>query len=83
MRGFGDDEFKRFAENVSLLPRDERSVIIRSYFNGAWGYEHPQSVSGYYSTQLLQTMESFVKEYSGGGYKSYSDLVSKHILDLR
>src|SRR5262244_989697 len=30
MRGFSDDEFKRFAENVSLLPRDERSVIIRS-----------------------------------------------------
>jgi hypothetical protein len=83
MRGFGDDDFKRFADNVSLLPRQERSVIIRSYFNGAWGYEHPQSVNGYYSTQLLQTMESFVKEYSSGGYKSYSDLVSKHILDLR
>jgi hypothetical protein len=83
MRGFSDDEFKRFAENVSLLPRHERSVIIRSYFNGAWGYEHPQSVNGYYSTQLLQTMESFVKEYSSGGYKSYSDLVSKHILELR
>jgi hypothetical protein len=83
MRGFSDDQFKRFAENVSLLPRHERSVIIRSYFNGAWGYEHPQSVNGYYSTQLLQTMESFVKEYSSGGYKSYSDLVSKHILELR
>ena len=83
MRGFRDDEFKRFAENVSLLPRDDRSVIIRSYFNGAWGYEHPQSVNGYYSTQLLQTMESFVKEYSSGGYKSYSDLIGKHILDLR
>jgi hypothetical protein len=83
MRGFSDDEFKRFAENVTLLPRHERSVIIRSYFNGAWGYEHPQSVNGYYSTQLLQTMESFVKEFSSGGYKSYSDLVSKHILDLR
>jgi hypothetical protein len=83
MRGFSDDEFKRFAENVSLLPRHDRSVIIRSYFNGAWGYEHPQSVNGYYSTQLMQTMESFVKEFSSGGYKSYSDLVSKHILELR
>ncbi|HEY8459639.1 MAG TPA: hypothetical protein VIM99_04620 [Blastocatellia bacterium] len=83
MRGFSDDEFKRFAENVSLLPRHDRSVIIRSYFNGAWGYEHPQSVNGYYSTQLLQTMESFVKEFSSGGYRTYSDLVSKHILELR
>jgi hypothetical protein len=83
MRGFSDDEFKRFAENVSLLPRNDRSVIIRSYFNGAWGYEHPQSVSGYYSTQLLQTMDSFVKEFSAGGYTSYSDLIGKHMLELR
>src|SRR5215510_2529636 len=83
MRGFRDDEFNRFAENVSLLPRDERSVIIRSYFNGSWRYEHPQSVNGYYSTQLLQTMDSFVKEYSSGGYTSYSELIGKHILELR
>ncbi len=83
MRGFREDEFNRFAENVKLLPRDERSVIIRSYFNGVWRYEHPQSVNGYYSTQLLQTMDSFVKEYSNGGYRSYSDLVGKHILELR
>jgi len=83
MRGYGGEEFDRFAENVKSLPRDERSVIIRSYFNGTWGYDHPQSVSGYYSTQLLQTMDSFVKEFSGGGYKSYSDVVSKGILELR
>ena len=83
MRGFKDDEFDRFAQNVSRLPRNERSVIIRSYFNGTWGYDHPQSVSGYYSTQLLQTMDSFVKEFSSGGYKSYQDLVGKHTLDLR
>jgi hypothetical protein len=83
MRGFKDDEFDRFAQNVSRLPRNEHSVIIRSYFNGTWGYDHPQSVSGYYSTQLLQTMDSFVKEYSSGGYKSYQDLVGKHTLDLR
>lgn len=80
MRG---DDFERFAENVSRLPRDERSVIIRSYFNGAWGYPHPQSVSGYYSTQLLQTMESFAKEQAGGGYRSYNDVISKHVLELK
>lgn len=83
MRGFRDDEFDKFAENVSRLPRDERSVIIRSYFNGTWGYEHPQSVSGYYSTQLLQTMDSFVREHASGGYKSYQDLVGKHVIELR
>jgi hypothetical protein len=83
MRGDRDQDFTRFARNVTLLPRDERSVIIRSYFNGTWGYSHPQTVGGYYSTQLLQTMDSFVKEFSSGGYESYSDVISKHVLDLR
>jgi hypothetical protein len=80
MRG---DDFDRFAENVTRLPRDGRSVIIRSYFNGTWGYPHPQSVSGYYSTQLLQTIDSFAKEQAGGGYRSYNDVISKHVIDLK
>lgn len=80
MRGV---DFDRFAENVSALPRGENSVIIRSYFNGTWGYPHPQSVSGYYSTQLLQTADSFVSEYAKGGYQSYLDVIGKHMLDLR
>ncbi|QQS46418.1 MAG: hypothetical protein IPM66_21335 [Acidobacteriota bacterium] len=80
MRG---DDFNRFAENVSALPRAENSVIIRSYFNGTWGYPHPQSVSGYYSTQLMQTIESFSSEYAKGGYQSYLDVIGKHMLDLR
>ena len=80
MRG---DDFEHFADNVKLLPRDEKSVIIRSYFNGTWGYPHPQSVSGYYSTQLLQTIDSFVKEYANGGYHSYTDVISKHMIELK
>jgi hypothetical protein len=83
MRGSREDDFTRFAENVKLLPRDDRSVLIRSYFNGSWGYDHPQTVSGYHSTQLLQTIESFVKEFSAGGYQSYSDLIGKHNLELK
>ncbi len=80
MRG---SSFDTFAENVRQLPRGENSVIIRSYFNGTWGYEHPQTVNGYYSTQLLQTLDSFVKEHASGGYQSYQDLISKHLLDLK
>lgn len=82
MRGYGSS-FDSFAENVKQLPRGESSVLIRSYFNGTWGYEHPQTVNGYYSTQLLQTLDSFVKEQASGGYQSYQDLISKHLLDLR
>ena len=75
--------FDRFAENVRRFPHGEQSVIIRSYFSGGFGYSHPQSVPGYYSTQLMQTVGSFLKEYSGGGYDSYSDLVNKHSLELK
>jgi hypothetical protein len=78
-----EDSFDRFAENCKLLPRDERSVIIRSFFSGAYGYSHPQTVAGYYSTQLLQTIDSLVKEHASGGYQTYVDVVSKHSLDLR
>lgn len=73
--------FDRFARNVERLPRDSNSVIIRSYFGR--GYPHPQSVPGYYSTQLLQSMDGFVRDDADGGYRSYSDLVVRNMIDLR
>jgi hypothetical protein len=79
----GNDSFDRFAENVKRLPRAPESVIIRSYFGGSWGASLPQTVPGYYSTQLLQPMDSFVSEYAGGGFSSYAELISKHSLDLK
>ncbi len=74
--------FDRFAENVRRLPYTERSVIIRSYFN-RFSSSLPQTVPGYASTQLLQTIESLVEEHERGGYQSYWDLINKHSLDLR
>ena len=74
--------FDHFAENVRRLPRTESSVIIRSYFN-RFTSTHPQSVPGYASTQLLQTLDSLVDEYERDGYQSYWDLITKHSLDLR
>jgi len=78
-----EGSFDTFAASVRTLPRDTRSVIIRSYFGGGFYGSHPQSVPGYFSTQLLQTMESFTFEVSRGGYATYMDLVSKHNLELR
>jgi hypothetical protein len=79
MRG---GRFDRFAENVKKLPYTGESVIIRSYFN-RFSSSHPQSVPGYASTQLLQTIESLVEEHERGGYRSYWDLITKHSLGLR
>jgi hypothetical protein len=74
--------FDRFAENVKRLPYTAHSVIIRSYFN-RFTSSHPQTVPGYASTQLLQTIESLVEEHEHGGYHSYWDLITKHNLALR
>jgi hypothetical protein len=75
--------FDRFAATVTELPHDERSVIIRSYFGRNFGYVHPQSVPGYYSVQLLQTIESFADDVATGGYRGYLDLVTRRSVDLR
>ncbi len=75
--------FDRFAATVAQLPYDERGVIIRSYFGRNFGYVHPQSVPGYYSVQLLQTIDSFVRDRTSGGYRGYLDLVTRGSIDLR
>ncbi len=75
--------FDRFAHNVSLLPYVEKSVIIRSFFGRNFGYGHPQAIPGYYSVQLLQTIESLVADQSAGGYPTYLDLVTRRALELR
>lgn len=72
-----DGSFAAYASTVTTLPRDERSVIIRSYFGRGYGRSLPHSVAGYYSTQLLQRMDSFVAAIAGGGYQGYFDLVSR------
>ena len=78
-----EGSFDAFAATVRALPRDNRSVIIRSYFGGGFYGSHPQSVPGYFSTQLLQTVDTFASESAKGGYGTYMDLVSKHNLPLK
>ena len=78
-----EGSFDAFAASVRTLPHDARSVIIRSYFGGGFYGSHPQSVPGYFSTQLLQTVDTFVAEAARGGYATYMDLVSKHNVELK
>jgi len=74
--------FERYVANVQRLPIKPNSVIIRSYFGRNFGYAHPQAVPGYYSVQLLQTIESFVTDVQAGGYRSYLDLVTRNAIEL-
>ncbi len=75
---FRNGSFGRFVENVEALPRDGRSVVIRSVFNRAFGGRLPESVPGYYSTQLFQLLDSLVDGYEDGMYRTYWHLVTRN-----
>jgi hypothetical protein len=77
---FRDMAFDAFAGNVKTLPRNERTVIIRSLFGQGGGGRgwHPLSVAGYNSTQVLQPMDMFVTEYDAGRIRSYNELFSAY-----
>lgn len=76
--------FERFVQNLKSLPIDKKSVIIRSYFNYAYyAYQHPKTVENHFSVQQFQTIESLLKDMdpATGGYNSYYDLVTRHMID--
>jgi hypothetical protein len=79
---FRDLIFDAFAENVKTLPRNEKSVMIRSLFGGGgrggMGW-HPLTVAGYNSTQILQSMDAFVTEFDAGRIRSYNELLGSYI----
>jgi hypothetical protein len=70
-----DGSFATFAGHAVRLPRDERSVIIRSFFGGGFGQSHPRNQPDHFSTQLVQTMSDFARRESDG-WSSYWELVT-------
>ena len=69
---FGDGKYPQFVENLERIPRSPNSVLIRSVFGKFISID---SVPGYFSTQMIQPIESLV---SGGatGYRSYYSLIT-------
>jgi len=70
---FQNDAFTAFANNVRTLPINERSLFIRS---ATGRFPHPARLPGHRASTLLQLMTVFLKDFDGGSYKSYSDLIS-------
>lgn len=78
--------FERFVQNLKSLPINDKSVIIRSYFNYAYyAYQHPLTIENHFSVQLIQTIDSVIKdmEPAVGGYNSYYDLVTRHLIEYK
>ncbi|NDD65061.1 MAG: hypothetical protein EBZ36_13975 [Acidobacteria bacterium] len=78
------DTMAKWVDNLRALPINDRSVIIRSYFNYAYYTSvHPQTVDNHFSVQILQTIESLIKDYDGGGYASYYELSTRRSIALK
>lgn len=75
---FRSGTFGAFAANVERLPRDHRSVVIRSCF--ACRFDHPQRMSGYSVVQLVQFVDRFGELRAAGQLASYSALVTAGLL---
>lgn len=76
-------KFEQFIENLKSLPIDDRSVIIRSYFNYNYSPPHPQAIPGHFSTQLLQRISDLIRQCDGGECESYMDIVTRNSIALQ
>ena len=74
--------FEKYAENLKSLPIDDKSVIIRSYFN-YYAPRHPQAVPGHFSTQLLERIGDLLKQCESGDCDSYSEIVTRNSILLQ
>ena len=70
-----EGSFGTFAETAARLPRNERSVIIRSFFGGGFGQSHPLNRPEHVSTQLVQTLDDFARRKESG-WSTYWELVT-------
>ncbi len=68
---FQNGVFPKFAENVTALPHNGRSVIIRSVFAGPGFWSIPETPPGYASASLVQTLRSFESKR----YRSYEEVI--------
>jgi hypothetical protein len=79
-----EGSFNAFARNVVDLPRNSRSVIIRSVFDNT-GYMRPLNVpsaASAFSAQIMGTMDAFVSTFKADEFRSYGDVATKGLIPL-
>jgi hypothetical protein len=69
---FQNGVFPRYVDNLSTIPHNSRSVIIRSVFTGPAVWSMPELLPGYASASLVQRMDDFASHK----YSTYSQLLS-------
>jgi hypothetical protein len=68
--------FQRFADTVSGMPRNARSLLIRSVFSGPGVGILPDTLPGYASASVTQPLDEFVRDNAAHKYLTYAGLLS-------
>ena len=76
---FQDGVFARYADTVSAMPRNSRSLIVRSIFSGPGVWALPDTAPGYASASVTQRLDEFARDYAGRKYQTYQDLLRSSI----
>jgi hypothetical protein len=72
----GDDDWRRFYQNVGALPLDSSSTFIRSVFAGMGYYGGGSGVNAYMrARQMLASMLEQVRLFGEGKMLSYEDVI--------
>jgi hypothetical protein len=73
---FSDGTFARFVDNLSHIPRTDRSLIIRSVFAGGVPSLMPQAVPGYPSASIVHSLSELLEGYANGRFHVYRELTT-------
>src|SRR5207237_10852634 len=73
---FRDGQFQHYGDTLSALPRNSRSVLIRSIFNGPGFWLVPDRAPGYASASITERLDDFAADHAARKYGSYEALVS-------
>jgi hypothetical protein len=71
---FRGDRFDAYIGNLSRVPHDSHSVLIRAIFGG---YARRPGGIGYGSASAAQSVAELVDGYTGGRFRSYGELVPR------
>jgi hypothetical protein len=68
-----DGAFQQFVANLSQLPHDGRSLVIRAVFTNRFAWV--QAAPGYHSVSLVQRLDDLLEGASTGRIREYRDLL--------
>ncbi|HLV25248.1 MAG TPA: hypothetical protein VKZ41_02965 [Gemmatimonadales bacterium] len=75
-----DGRLQDFGRNLSELPRDSSSLVVRSLFRGTYGVAGTRALPGYLSAQVAAPMDSVVRALTSEDYIGYADLISRGLI---